>query len=206
MIDHIFEPFFTTKDKGRGSGLGLATLYGIVRQFGGFTEVESEPGSGTTFHVHFPRHEERGDEVAQSAAASVPQGRETVLVVEDEEAVRSLTVRMLESLGYRVFAAGDGMEGLELSRRLETPIDLVLTDVVMPRLPGPALVGHLRREQADVRALYMTGFSLETIREYGVRTPPDRIMHKPFTRDALAAAVRHALDGEHAVQDSAPSS
>ena len=189
--DRIFEPFFTTKEIGRGTGLGLSTVYGIVQQSGGTIWVYSEPGHGTTFKIYLPSV----DEPAQDAEAPpVPPrgGTETVLLCEDEPDLRELTKEVLEEYGYRVLEAGDGREALEVLEGFSDKIDLLLTDVVMPRMNGSELAARLTRERG-VRVLYMSGYT-ETSVVRGAAAPGAGFLQKPFSPVSLARAVRELLD------------
>jgi PAS domain S-box-containing protein len=189
----IFDPFFTTKPK--GTGLGLSTVYGIVKQSGGFIWVYSEPGQGTTFRLYLPRV----DGPAQSLAEPRPTreslaGTETILVVEDEEVVRTLTQRVLESHGYAVHAFGSGREALEMVEGLAGPLDLLVTDVVMPDMNGRELAGRLAKSRPDAAVLYVSGYTNEAIVQHGVLVRGVYFLQKPFAPDALARKVRQVLD------------
>ncbi len=192
----IFEPFFTTKPKERGTGLGLSTAYGIVKQSGGYIWVTSAPGRGTTFTIHLPRDRSGATPQARAAsAAASARGTETVLVVEDEAALRELTRRFLESAGYTVITAMDGTQALEILRGAKRPVDLVLTDVVMPRVGGGRLAQELARHWPGIRVLYMSGYTDDTIENHGVLGPGMHFLPKPFTSDDLLCKVREVLDG-----------
>ena len=191
----IFEPFFTTKAQGKGTGLGLATVYGIVRQSDGHISVESAPGAGATFRVYLPRVAEAVTPAATPGTVTAPAvGRETVLLAEDEPLVRLLARRVLEQAGYTVLVAAGGAEALETARRHDGPIHLLLTDVVMPEMSGRDLVRHLLDLRPGVPVLYMTGYSDEAIARHGVLDPGTALIQKPFTPAALARKVREALD------------
>jgi PAS domain S-box-containing protein len=191
---HVFEPFFTTKPVGKGTGLGLATVYGIVNQSGGFIRVESEPGYGTSFEVLFPRIAEVAGPVEPPAPVSTGHGTETVLVVEDDPQVRAVTVRSLRAGGYLVLAASDGREALELGAQAKGLLRLVVTDVVMPGLDGRALADELRRHHPELRVLYVSGHAEEAIVKRGVLDPGIEFLPKPFTASSLLARVRAVLD------------
>jgi len=190
----IFEPFFTTKPRGRGTGLGLATVYGVVRQSGGHIAVESAPGAGTTFRMYLPRVD------APLAAATAPQraaaaaGSGTILLVEDERLVRVLARKVLEQAGYRVLAAEGGAQALELARGHSGVIDLLLTDVVMPEMSGREVVRRLLQERPAVRVLYMSGYSDEAVAQHGVLDAGTSFIAKPFTPTTLATKVREVLE------------
>ncbi len=192
---HLFEPFFTTKEVGKGTGLGLATVYGIVTQSGGTVSVYSEPGRGTTFKLYLPCVEE-AVEWPVPAASPVPlvEGSETILVVEDEEAVRSLARMVLERKGYTVLEACHGVEALRISERHQGPIALMLTDLIMPELGGRELAGRLAAVRPDTKILYMSGYTDNGIVHQGVLDARTAFLSKPFTPDALARKVREVLD------------
>ncbi|MCM3877791.1 MAG: PAS domain S-box protein [Thermoanaerobaculia bacterium] len=192
---HLFEPFFTTKGVGKGTGLGLATVFGIVKQSGGDITVESEPGKGATFTVILPSQpapRRRGRSGASLRA--VPRGTETVLAVEDEDAVRRIVKIALESAGYRVIEARDGPEALEAARRHTGAIHLVVTDVVMPEMSGRELVERIVKDHPDVRILYMSGYTDDAVMRHGIVESGVAFLQKPFSPLALARKVREVLD------------
>jgi CheY-like chemotaxis protein len=192
----VFEPFFTTKAEGKGTGLGLATAYGIVKQSGGYVVVESEPGMGAAFKVFLQRLEAGVDEVDRVVhiAEERPRGSETVLLVEDEEVVRNLVREILEGNGYTVIEARNGAEALELGRGFSQPIHLLVTDVVMPKMSGRELAERLVTIHRETRVLYMSGYTDGAIGQHGVLDPHIELLQKPFTFDALAQKVRKVLD------------
>jgi len=190
---HIFEPFFTTKELGRGTGLGLATVYGIVKQSGGHIEVDTAPGQGTTFRIFLPAVEPPRPAPVPSLDAVVG-GSETVLLVEDEAALRSLAQEILRDQGYKVIAAGSGAEALELVRSYKAPIDLLVTDVVMPGMDGRELADRLGPVHPETRCLFMSGYTDDAVVRRGVREEGMPFLQKPFTIDALALKVREVLD------------
>jgi two-component system cell cycle sensor histidine kinase/response regulator CckA len=192
-LSRLFEPFFSTKEKGKGTGLGLATVYGIVTQSGGHIAVESEPGRGTTFRIWLPQVDEAA-EPAPAAGAPVVAGSETILLVEDEDAVRSLLHEVLEGNGYVVLQAASGAEALRVSRAHAGPIDLLLTDVVMPGMSGREVAIMLAAERPGLRVLFASGYTAEAIVRHGVLEPGTDLIHKPFTPDALLRRVRERLD------------
>jgi two-component system cell cycle sensor histidine kinase/response regulator CckA len=192
----LFEPFFTTKELGRGTGLGLATVYGIVRQSGGHIRVHTRLNEGSAFTVYLPRAEGPSDaEDEASGAVEAPGGAGTVLVVEDEEAVRTLASRVLRAKGYRVLEAASADLALAILGGNRQPIDLLLTDVVMPGMSGPALAQRLVGQHPDLRVLYMSGYAEEAIERQGSLPAGGDLLEKPFTADQLARRVRAAIAG-----------
>jgi two-component system, cell cycle sensor histidine kinase and response regulator CckA len=191
----IFEPFFTTKEKGKGTGLGLSTVYGIVKQSNGSIWVYSEPGKGTTFKVYFPRLEANVvSSTTQTKSEEVIQGGETVLIAEDESSVRALVVRVLRERGYTVLEAPDGMEALQVACDYPGKIDLVLTDVIMPKLSGTELVFKLETIKPGVKALFFSGYTDSEILHRGLLDSKVAFLQKPFTVERLTRKVRDVLD------------
>jgi len=191
----VFEPFFTTKEKGKGTGLGLSTVYGIVKQSGGSIWVYSEPGLGTTFKIYLPRVDESIEEVREKATGEkLSRGGETILLVEDEESVRRLSVQILKRQGYKVLEASCGNDALVLSKEHKEPIHIMLTDVVMPRMSGPELASQLRPTHPTMKVLYMSGYTDNTIVNHGVLEEGINYIQKPFTVDSLTKRVREVLD------------
>ena len=191
---HIFEPFFTTKEKGRGTGLGLATVYGIVRQSQGWIGVHSEPGQGATFKIYLPRIDACPvtEEDAKSILTTL-RGSETVLVVEDQENVRGLVTKVLKTYGYRVLEAASGGEALRLAQGHPGSIHLMLTDVVMPGMGGTEVAERLKPIRSEMKVLYITGYAEDSIVHRGVLSPGVAFLSKPFTPEGLAAKVREVL-------------
>jgi two-component system cell cycle sensor histidine kinase/response regulator CckA len=195
----IFDPFFTTKPVGQGTGLGLATVYGIVKQSGGFITVDSEIGKGTSFRIYLPRHRIDADAPAAIEAAPAPlrdmTGQDTILLVEDEEAVRSFAARALRMRGYSVLEAGGGEEALEIVRAHEATIHLLITDVVMPNMDGPTLVRHVKRLRPEMAIIFMSGYAEEAFRRNDEKAEDLHFLPKPFGLKQLAAKVKEVLSG-----------
>ena len=192
--ERIFEPFFTTKEKGKGTGLGLSTVYGIVKQSGGNIWVYSEQGRGSTFKIYLPRVDAPVPEARRRAPSTLATGDETVLVVEDEDAVRRLSERILRTAGYRVLTAANAGEALLLVEKHGSRIDLLLTDVVMPQLSGRELAQRLAQARPDMRVLYMSGYTDGAIVHQGVLDAAVRLISKPFNAADLTRSVREVLD------------
>jgi CheY-like chemotaxis protein len=191
----VFEPFFTTKEKSKGTGLGLSTVYGIVKQSGGNIWVYSEPGKGTTFKIYLPRVDEPLEAYKEKGVKEeLPCGHETILVVEDQEEVRKLAVRILQRQGYTVLDTPDGDSALVICEERKEPIHLILTDVIMPGMSGRQLVDRCRQIRQDFKVLYMSGYTDNAIVQHGVLVEGINYIQKPFTVDALARKVREVLD------------
>ncbi len=207
LQDHIFEPFFTTRAKDKGTGLGLATVYGIVKQHGGHIRVESEPGQGTSFFIHFPvnEHGEKASAMKKTALAgsvsSSRDGKGTVLVAEDNEQVRDLAASVLMREGFEVLVAGDGEHGRELYQAHKGQVDLLLTDVIMPGMNGKELYEALTAIQPDLKAIFMSGYTDDVIGEHGVLEKGIRFLQKPFSILTLKKMVHEALNDEGCMDD-----
>ena len=191
----IFEPFFTTKGERKGTGLGLATVHGIVQQSGGQIWVYSEPGKGSTFKIYLPRVGEEAEKTeAREKIEKITQGSETVLLVEDEEMVRALARGALEERGYAVLEAHDGEEALQISKRHEGAIHVLVTDVVMPKMSGRELAERLKAQRPGIEVIYISGYTDEAITHHGILEPGMNFIQKPFSPTDLAAKVREVLD------------
>jgi len=199
-INRILEPFFTTKDVGQGTGLGLATVYGIIRQTGGYLNIESELGEGTTFTIYLPRlSESESQEEVNTPHVKIEEpardltGTARLLLVEDEDAVRTFSTRALNNKGYEVLAAENGVAALALmEERSDKHIDLMITDVMMPDMDGPTLAGHMREQNPDLKIIFISGYTEEKLKDHmgkGISFLP-----KPFTLKQLAEKVKEALD------------
>lgn len=198
VLSKLFEPFFTTKELGRGTGLGLATVYGVVSQSGGFIRVASEPGQGTSFMVYLPRHHAAPEQAAaQPAKVPIPGGQETILVVEDEASILLMVQRILGTLGYRVLTAASPAEALRLASEEQGPIDLLITDVVMPGMNGRELAAELRAICPGLRCLFMSGYTGDVVFSRGVLQEEGNFLQKPFFARDLAGKVRETLDADH---------
>ena len=199
MRQHVFEPFYTTKGVGEGTGLGLATVYGIVVQNGGIIEVQSEKGRGSTFRIYLPRHRDKADvPPGTEAVQAVARGHETILLVEDEPSTLQMTCRMLEHHGYKVLPAVSPGEAIRLAREHSGEIHLLMTDVVMPEMNGRDLARTLLGLYPDLKRLFMSGYTADIIAHHGVLDNGVLFIQKPFAMKDLAAKIREALDGEGA--------
>jgi CheY-like chemotaxis protein len=192
----IFEPFYTTKGRDKGTGLGLATVYGVVKQSNGYITVDSEVGKGSSFTIYLPRIEQ----IVPVSAKSSPEplnvrGSETILLVEDAEPLRRLAELFLKENGYRVMAAADGSEAQQVAAQISGPIDLLLTDVVMPGINGRVLAERLSPSHPGMKVLYMSGYTDSFIAGHGVLEPGTHLLRKPFTEEVLIRKVRELLDG-----------
>lgn len=206
-LAHIFEPFYTTKEEGKGTGLGLATVYGIVKQNGGFIWVYSEPRLGTTFKIYLPTAQSTIADVASAAGAQdSPQGCETLLLAEDEAAVRESTRDFLIQRGYTVLEAANGEDALRVSREYCGPIDLMITDVVMPKMSGPNLAEHLLAERPYMKVLFVSGYAENTVLRHGTIDVTARLLQKPFGLNTLARKIREVLSGNEPIAKAATAS
>jgi two-component system cell cycle sensor histidine kinase/response regulator CckA len=192
----IFEPFFTTKAEGKGTGLGLAMCYGIVKQSGGHISIYSELGVGTVFKVYLPRIE---DAVASDAkpdrSGDLPHGKETILLVEDEPTLRKLTKLVLQDLGYTILEAANGSEALDIAKQRNfNDVDLVFTDVVMPQMGGKELADHIHAMRPEAKVLFTSGYTEDAIVHHGVLNNDVAFLHKPYTPNVLARKLREVLD------------
>ena len=194
VLEHAFEPFFTTKEVGSGTGLGLATVYGIVHQHGGHVEVHSSEGLGSRFTIFLPAAQEEPGAVVSAAPAGLRRGHETILVAEDEPQVRGATVRLLETAGYRVLEAVDGESAVEVFRLHVGSVDVVMLDVVMPRLSGREAAARIRSEKPDVRLLFTSGYDPETFGRGGLLEGNDRFLAKPYRAAVLLATLREIIE------------
>jgi CheY-like chemotaxis protein len=201
---HIFEPFFTTKKQGKGTGLGLATVYGVVKQSGGFIYVYSEVGHGTTFKVYLPEVTSDVEREAEKTVVAPPRGSETILFVEDEESVRELVRDYLAGTGYHVLEAVDGVQALEVAAAHQGAIQILVTDVVMPRLSGRELATRMAAQRPNIKILFISGYTDDSIFRHGVLEGGVAFLQKPFNLKDLAHKIRQVIDGEPAATE-APS-
>ncbi|MCA1784707.1 MAG: response regulator, partial [Desulfobacteraceae bacterium] len=195
IMEKLFEPFFTTKDIHKGTGLGLATVYGIVKQNNGFINVYSEPDQGSTFRIYLPRHAADAaplQPIETQAVPDIPRD-ETILVVEDEPAILAVTTKMLQHMGCTVLAADTPKKAMNLAREHEGNIDLIITDVVMPGMNGPDLAKNLLSLYPDLKCLFMSGYTANVIAHHGVLDEGMHFLQKPFTRQDLTNKMQEAL-------------
>lgn len=203
LVAQIFDPFFSTKEKGRGTGLGLSTVYGIIKQSGGTICVESEPGRGSTFKIYLPQTEgEAVEGLKKRAVGKFDKGTEAILVVEDEDRLRRLITRFLARLGYQVTTAANGSEAVVLVEEKGLNPDLIITDVVMPKMSGKQMVDRLRQKRPHLKVLYMSGYTNDAIANHGVLEPGTPFIEKPFSIDSMAESVRELLQGGEARDES----
>ena len=189
----IFEPFFSTKEKGKGTGLGLATVYGIVKQSGGFVWVYSEPGHGATFKIYLPRVDDPISPPTPSRPQATAGGTETILIAEDAPGVRGVVQEVLRRQGYTVLAAPDGKSALALAAAHSGPIHLLITDVIMPEMSGRQLADRMREIRPDAKVLFVSGYTDDAIVRHGILEPGIAFLQKPFSPPALARKVREVL-------------
>jgi CheY-like chemotaxis protein len=196
---HAFEPFFTTKDVGQGTGLGLSTCYGIIKQSGGHISVYSEPGRGTTFKIYLPQAEPPAQTfVAPLDAPGLPRGTETILLVEDDQALREMAATLLRRLGYTVFTAANGVEALSVKQQGNCGhVDLLFTDVVMPHMSGKELADRVRMLFPHTKILFTSAYTENAVVNQGVLNKDMALLQKPFTPSALARRLREVLDKEN---------
>jgi two-component system, cell cycle sensor histidine kinase and response regulator CckA len=194
--EKLFEPFFTTKEKGKGTGLGLPSVYGIVKQSGGFVWVYSEVGKGTTFKVYLPKSDESVAGVVITPTRNKKVGMETILLVEDDEEVRNVAGRILRRNGYRVLEAGNGAEALRVCEDEDQTVDLIVTDIVMPEMDGTQLAQKIREKQPDARILFTSGYTEDAVVRQSFLIPGEAFIEKPFTPASLAKKARELLDSE----------
>jgi len=198
-LSHVFEPFFTTKPVGKGTGLGLATAYGIVKQSGGSIQVESEVGRGATFRIYLPVAEgSLSKQQEPTAVEKVAGGTETILIAEDEPDLRELARIFLEGYGYKVLEAANGEQAIQMADAFGGPIDLLLTDVIMPGMSGPQLAVKILGKRPETKIVYMTGYTDDMVVQHKVLEPGVKLLQKPFGKIELALKVRSTLNETNA--------
>jgi CheY-like chemotaxis protein len=191
-MENIFEPFFTTKEPGKGTGLGLATVYGIVTQNGGFIDVQSKVGKGTTFHIYFPRLIGEADNPPVSDLSAL-KGSGTVLLVEDEEIVRHMATKILKKIGYRVINVETPLAAIALCENRAKKIDLILTDVVMPEMNGCEMIARINALRPGIKVLFMTGYSADLVAQRGICEENMNLIQKPFDMASLNEKIKEIL-------------
>jgi CheY-like chemotaxis protein len=194
VLSHVFEPFFTTKEAGKGTGLGLATVYGIVKQSGGYVTVYSEVGRGTTFKIYLPRVDAALEALESGEGGAPPGGSETLMLLEDEGSLREIIREVLQEAGYRVLAVPESRLAVPAARDHPGPIHALVTDVVMPGMGGREVAEALARERPEIRVLYISGYTDEAIGRHNVLEPGVFFLQKPFTTNALLRKVREVLE------------
>jgi two-component system cell cycle sensor histidine kinase/response regulator CckA len=200
VIEKIFEPFFTTKEVGKGTGLGLSTVFGIVKQSGGFIDVDSTAGEGTTFAIYLPRHvpeAEEAEELKPEARKPAQDltGQGTILLVEDEDPVRAVNARALSARGYTVLEAASGVEALAIIQERGAPVDLVVSDVVMPEMDGPTLLGELRQLYPDLKVIFVSGYAEDAFKKNLPDGEEFNFLPKPFSLRQLVETVKQVIAG-----------
>jgi two-component system cell cycle sensor histidine kinase/response regulator CckA len=197
--EKIFEPFFTTKEVGKGTGLGLSTVFGIVRQSGGFIDVETAPGQGTTFRIYLPRHVPTAEDLEEAKPEAVKKpatdltGQGTILLVEDEDPVRAVNARALSARGYTVLEAASGVEALQIIEERGTSVDLVVSDVVMPEMDGPTLLGELRKLYPDLKVIFVSGYAEDAFKKNLPDGEEFNFLPKPFSLRQLVETVKQVI-------------
>jgi CheY-like chemotaxis protein len=191
----IFDPFFTTKERGKGTGLGLAMVFGIIKQLGGHIFVYSEPGRGTTFKIFLPVSQAAVEKPSELSLPPLPQGNETILVVDDEPSLKTLVTAILRPLGYTMLEAGSGAEAMEISDAFSERIDILLTDVIMPGMNGKELAEAITARRPETRVIYMSGYTDNAIAHHGVLDPGVVLIEKPITADKLTAVLKATRGG-----------
>jgi PAS domain S-box-containing protein len=204
VLEHAFEPFYTTKESGQGTGLGLSTVYAIIKQYQGVIRLHSQPGEGTEIKIFLPKInyvEQMMLNLPQHRnIVPLPTGDETILLVEDEDGVRRMASRMIKSLGYTLITAQDGEEGVQVAEAYNGRIDLIVTDVVMPNLSGPEMIDRLRLSLGHIPHLYVSGFTMDKLKEHGADDSEQMLIRKPYDRETLARRMREALDAEAGIR------
>jgi len=197
-LSHMFEPFFTTKELGKGTGLGLATVYGVVKQNNGLINVHSEPGQGTTFKIYLPRHQAKTTPLPKKGTDKPSErGDETVLLVEDEPSILRMTTMMLERQGYKVVGASTPGKAVRLATEHAGDIHLLMTDVVMPEMNGRDLAKNILSLYPGLKCLFMSGYNADVIAHHGVLDDGVNFIQKPFSKQDLSAKLREILDGDN---------
>jgi CheY-like chemotaxis protein len=191
---HLFEPFFTTKEQGKGTGLGLSTVYGVVAQNGGVVDVFSEPLHGTTFKIYLPRTDAEPESLQDRQLTRLPRGSETIILVEDEDIVREVAVRLLKRQGYRVHAYANGGEAMMAAGEIREEFHLLITDVVMPGINGRVLAQNLRALRPSMKVLFTSGYTGDVMIHHGMLDEGIEFIAKPYTLEQLAKRVRDVLD------------
>ena len=195
VMEKIFDPFFTTKELGKGTGLGLATAFGIIKQHNGHVHVYSELGMGTTFKIYFPQVTGKLEKVVEQAPGPMPKGTENILIVDDEKAIVDLVAATLTPLGYKITATTDPGEAVTLHRETKEKFDLLLTDVIMPEMNGRQLAEAITAKQPDLKVIYMSGYTDDVIKRHSIMEQGFELISKPLLPRALADKLREVLDG-----------